>query len=120
MKDVVIRVRGRVQGVGFRRWAVAKAKEIGGISGWVHNDHDGTVLLRLKGNEDSIDKIFNPFFTTKIGQGGQGLGLYIVYNLVHERLNGTIQCNSSLGKGTTFTITFPNGISQNQRKDSNN
>ncbi len=57
MKDVVIRVRGRVQGVGFRRWAVAKAKEIGGISGWVHNDHDGTVLLRLKGNEDSIDKM---------------------------------------------------------------
>ena len=57
MKDVVIRVKGRVQGVGFRRWAVSKAKEIGGISGWVHNDYDGSVLLRLKGNDDSLDKM---------------------------------------------------------------
>ena len=54
MKDVVIRVKGRVQGVGFRRWAVSKAKEIGGISGWVHNDYDGTVLLRIKGEEENI------------------------------------------------------------------
>ena len=54
MKDVVIRVKGRVQGVGL---AVSKAKEIGGISGWVHNDYDGSVLLRLKGNDDSLDKM---------------------------------------------------------------
>lgn len=57
MKDVVIRVKGRVQGVGYRRWAVAKAKEIGNISGWVHNDYDGSVLLRIKGNEDVIDRM---------------------------------------------------------------
>ena len=57
MKDVVIRVKGRVQGVGFCRWAVSKAKEIGGISGWVHNDYDGSVLLRLKGDDDSLDKM---------------------------------------------------------------
>ena len=55
MKDVVIRVRGRVQGVGYRRWAVAKAEEIGGISGWVHNDYDGLVMLRLCGEEQNID-----------------------------------------------------------------
>lgn len=55
MKDVVIRVSGRVQGVGYRRWAVAKAKEIGGISGWVHNDYDGSVMLRLVGEEFPID-----------------------------------------------------------------
>ena len=95
------------------------------INIFVSNEDENQIKIIYKDNgqgisEDSIDKIFNPFFTTKIGQGGQGLGLYIVYNLVHERLNGTIQCNSSLGKGTTFTITFPNGISQNQRKDSNN
>lgn len=57
MRDVVIRVKGRVQGVGYRRWAVAKAEEIGGISGWVHNDYDGSVLLRLKGEEKDVDKM---------------------------------------------------------------
>lgn len=55
MKDVVIRVSGRVQGVGYRYWAVAKAEEIGGISGWVHNDCNGTVLLRLCGEEEQVD-----------------------------------------------------------------
>jgi acylphosphatase len=55
MKDVVVRVKGRVQGVGYRRWAVAKAEEIGGVSGWVHNDYDGSVLLRLCGEESRID-----------------------------------------------------------------
>lgn len=60
--------------------------------------------------EENLDKIFNPFFTTAVGQSGQGLGLYIVYNLVHERLNGTIQCSSSPGNGTSFTILFPNAV----------
>lgn len=55
MRDVVIRVRGRVQGVGYRRWAIARAEEIGGISGWVHNDYDGSVLLRLCGEEAEVD-----------------------------------------------------------------
>ena len=55
MRDVVVRVKGRVQGVGYRRFAVSKAKDIGGISGWVHNDYDGSVLLRLKGDDDKID-----------------------------------------------------------------
>ena len=55
MRDVVVRVKGRVQGVGYRRFAVSKAKEIGGISGWVHNDYDGSVLLRLQGEDDKID-----------------------------------------------------------------
>ena len=57
MKDVIIRVKGRVQGVGYRRWAVNKAKEIGEVSGWVHNDYDGSVLLRLSGDEQNVDKM---------------------------------------------------------------
>lgn len=57
MRDVVFRVTGRVQGVGYRRWAVDKAKEIGGISGWVHNDYDGSVLLRVSGKEDKVDQM---------------------------------------------------------------
>lgn len=57
MKDVIIRIKGRVQGVGYRRWAVAKAMEIGNLSGWVHNDYDGSVLARIKGEEENVDSM---------------------------------------------------------------
>ena len=43
--EVFWRIKGRVQRVGFRRWAIAKALEIGGISGYIHNAEDGDVLL---------------------------------------------------------------------------
>ncbi len=52
-------------------------------------------------------RIFEPFFTTKRGQGGSGLGLSIVYNLVTKTLGGTISCSSAPGLGTKFTVTFP-------------
>ena len=44
--------------------------------------------------QSTLNKIFEPFFTTKRGQGGSGLGLHIVYNLVVQKLGGTIQCRS--------------------------
>ncbi|MGK7916863.1 MAG: ATP-binding protein, partial [Prochloraceae cyanobacterium] len=53
------------------------------------------------------EKIFEPFFTTKRGQGNSGLGLHLVYNLVTQKLQGTIECQSQLGVGTKFTITLP-------------
>ncbi len=56
---------------------------------------------------DNLSKIFQPFFTTKRGQGGTGLGLHIIYNLVHQKLQGTIQCQSQLGCGTKFLIKIP-------------
>ena len=52
-------------------------------------------------------RIFEPFFTTKRGQGGSGLGLSIVYNMVTKTLGGTISCTSAPGLGTKFTVTFP-------------
>lgn len=52
-------------------------------------------------------KIFEPFFTTRRGQGGSGLGLHIVYNLVTQKLGGTITFQSQVGSGTTFTIALP-------------
>jgi signal transduction histidine kinase len=54
-----------------------------------------------------IDKIFDPFFTTRRGQGGTGLGLHIVNNIVTQKLNGSIKCTSELCKGTMFTVIFP-------------
>lgn len=54
-----------------------------------------------------VSKIFDPFFTTKRGQGGTGLGLYILYNLVTQKLGGTVNCKSENGKGAAFSIRFP-------------
>jgi signal transduction histidine kinase len=56
---------------------------------------------------DIQSKIFDPFFTTQRGNGGSGLGLHVVYNLVHQILKGSLQITSIEGKGTTFTVIFP-------------
>ena len=52
-------------------------------------------------------RIFDPFVTTKRGQGGSGLGMHLVYNLVTQALNGSISLNSEEGHGVEFTIVFP-------------
>ena len=57
--------------------------------------------------EANLGRIFDPFFTTKLGQGGSGLGLNIVYNLVRDVLGGTIRVESTLGVGTRFIICLP-------------
>jgi two-component system NtrC family sensor kinase len=55
---------------------------------------------------DVLPHIFNPFFTTKpVGQG-TGLGLSISYNIIQKH-NGTLDVQSSVGQGTTFTISLP-------------
>jgi signal transduction histidine kinase len=56
---------------------------------------------------DHLNKIFEPFFTTKRGQGGSGLGLHIVYNLVTQKMGGTIQCESQVDVGTQFILKIP-------------
>jgi len=53
-------------------------------------------------------KIFEPFFTTKRGNGGSGLGMNIVYNLVVFKMKGSIECNSKLNVGTEFSIRIRN------------
>ena len=57
--------------------------------------------------QEQQDKIFEPFFTTKRGQGGSGLGMSIVYNLITHKMHGQISCKSQLNIGTNFTITLP-------------
>ncbi|WP_319471651.1 ABC transporter substrate-binding protein [uncultured Pseudodesulfovibrio sp.] len=54
-----------------------------------------------------MDKVFEPFYTTKRGKGGTGLGLHIVFNTVTQTLGGTIRFTSAPGEGTTFTIQLP-------------
>ncbi|MCM8594106.1 PAS domain S-box protein [Accumulibacter sp.] len=73
---------------------------------------EGQVVLRCRDDGVGIPKailsrIFEPFFTTRLGQGGSGLGLYIVYNLVTSVLGGTIEVVSTPREGATFTLVLP-------------
>jgi signal transduction histidine kinase len=56
---------------------------------------------------ENLEKIFEPFFTTYRAHGGSGLGMYICYNVVTTQLHGTINCESTLGKGVIFRIDYP-------------
>ncbi|MGE5478596.1 MAG: ATP-binding protein [Bacteroidales bacterium] len=52
-------------------------------------------------------QVFEPFFTTRRGSGGSGLGLNIVHNIVHRTLGGTLALDSQAGRGVHYTIRFP-------------
>jgi signal transduction histidine kinase len=79
------------------------------------------IVARLHGDEVALtysddgngippqfhNKIYDPFFTTRLGQGGSGLGLYIVQTLVTGVLGGQIGVQSQPGQGTQFHITLP-------------
>lgn len=58
-------------------------------------------------DSEQVQKVFDPFFTSKRVQDSTGLGMHIVYNLVTGLLHGRIECYSELGQGTTFTIEIP-------------
>ena len=55
--------------------------------------------------DESVDKIFDPFYTTK-GTGGTGLGLAVSYDIIKKH-GGDIEVTSKLNEGTTFTIKLP-------------
>jgi len=56
--------------------------------------------------QEHLDRIFEPFYSTKKKEGGTGLGLSITSSLVHK-LGGTLEVDSKIGKGTTFYIKLP-------------
>ncbi len=76
------------------------------------------ILIKDNANDISIDfsddgkgiapnelrRIYEPYYTTNREDGGSGLGLFIVYNLVTQKLGGSIKCHSKLGHGTEFHI----------------
>lgn len=63
-----------------------------------------------------IDHVFEPFFTTRLGQGGSGLGLHISYNIICSVLGGSIDLSRSPGEGATFTIFLPLVAPQQKEK----
>jgi signal transduction histidine kinase len=56
---------------------------------------------------DVMRQAFDPFFTTRRNEGGTGLGLHIVYNLVTQQMGGRMMLESKPGQGTTFRIIMP-------------
>jgi signal transduction histidine kinase len=69
------------------------------------------VVVKIKDNgigikKEDLHKVFDPFFTTKPVGEGTGLGLSICHRIVTEH-RGTIDVDSTPGKGTTFTISLP-------------
>src|SRR5215475_13213154 len=83
--------------------------------GWLsvstHFDEDGMVVVEVADTGSGIPseylaRIYDPFFTTKAIGRGTGLGLSITYGIVCDH-SGSIQCDSTIGQGTRFTLTLP-------------
>ena len=76
----------------------------------VNRQSEKSVLIKVADNGCGIpaadlDRIFEPFFSTRKKHGGTGLGLSITFGLVRE-IGGEIDVQSEVGKGTTFIITL--------------
>ncbi|WP_299775985.1 sensor histidine kinase [uncultured Pseudoteredinibacter sp.] len=82
----------------------------------VHSQDQSVLLVHRDdgvGISPSIKrKIYDPFFTTKRGKGGSGLGLSIVFNLVTQRLGGSIVCSTEAPEGAMFEVTLPKNLDQ--------
>ncbi|NRF68074.1 PAS-domain containing protein [Aquincola sp. S2] len=56
---------------------------------------------------EHVRRMFDPFFTTRRGQGGSGLGLHVVYNVITRTLHGRIEGHSAPGEGVSYRIEIP-------------
>ncbi|MEI9807221.1 MAG: HAMP domain-containing sensor histidine kinase [Bacteroidota bacterium] len=70
------------------------------------------IEIRVKDNGNGIprkvlDKIFQPFFTTKPTGEGTGLGLSMSYDIITKMHNGELKVNTTEGEGAEFIITLP-------------
>ncbi|MFR9721418.1 ATP-binding protein [Aeromonas diversa] len=73
---------------------------------------DGELVIDYRDNgkgisPDIMPRLFEPFVTSKRGQGGSGLGTHIIYNLIAQLLRGRITCHSQPGEGAQFLIRLP-------------
>lgn len=85
---------------GGGRLTIRTAREDGGVRLEVQDTGHGIP-------QSDIERIFEPFYTTKVVGKGTGLGLSISYGIVQKH-GGTFDVQSEPGKGSTFTVTLPN------------
>lgn len=90
----------------------AFASEQQGRIGVVVDCVDGVVSIVFSDDgrgiaPEHVGRIFDPFFTTRRGQGGTGLGLHIVFNIVTKQLGGTITVRNAQPHGACFDLTMP-------------
>ena len=74
-----------------------------------------TINYKDNGNgvtAEQLEKLFNPFFTTKRDEGGSGLGTHIMFNLVKQTLSGSIEATSEPGQGLHYFIQFPKNMTK--------
>ncbi|OHC63188.1 MAG: hypothetical protein A3H93_01745 [Rhodocyclales bacterium RIFCSPLOWO2_02_FULL_63_24] len=67
---------------------------------------------------EQVKRVFEPFFTTRRGRGGSGLGMHIVHNLVVKKLHGRIECRSAPGAGVEFSIAVPIDVAADHQHSS--
>jgi len=73
-------------------------------------DNQVQILIADNGvgmSSEQLARLYEPFYSTRIGNGGSGLGMAIVKNLVDKSLGGSLTVQSAVGVGTTFTLEFP-------------
>lgn len=80
---------------------------------------DDRLRLSFKDNGKGMDqatatRAFDPFFTTRRGRGGSGLGLHVVYNLTTHLLGGKLELHTRPGHGTEFVIDIPRVVARAQ------
>jgi signal transduction histidine kinase len=83
-----------------------------GIVKFTAHRNEEEIVLEVSDNgkgipKENIQKVFKPFFTTRQGKGGSGIGMHIVQSVITEKLGGKIEVNSEVNKGTTLTFTLP-------------
>jgi PAS domain S-box-containing protein len=84
----------------------------GSITVAAHDCGNGEIAITVSDDgagipADNLARIYDPFFTTRMGSGGSGLGLYITHNIVTGVLGGRIEAVSTEGKGASFTLRLP-------------
>ena len=81
------------------------------LAAWL--EHDALMITVADSgcgmSAETAARVFEPFFTTRRGSGGSGLGMHIVHQLVTSRFGGTIRLSTGLGEGTMWTVRLPLG-----------
>jgi PAS domain S-box-containing protein len=84
----------------------------GSITLSAHDSGNGEITITLSDTgagiaAENLPRIYDPFFTTRMGSGGSGLGLYITHNIVTGVLGGRIEAASTPGRGTSVMLRIP-------------